>query len=124
MSKNLHLQALPQHVDRPALAAAGEMLAMGDQALVQLAGQQGDAVDASVAQSKAGLADLAAANLEQHDYIEIRSHLDGGLHRPTTFCHLQTQTNTPYPSIDRDVRTSTTALLSPVPAIPAVALIG
>ena len=39
---------LPHHVVRPALAAAGEVLAMGDQALVQLAGEQRDAVDAGV----------------------------------------------------------------------------
>ena len=39
---------LPHHVVRPALAAAGEVLAMGDQALLQLAGEQRDAVDAGV----------------------------------------------------------------------------
>ncbi len=32
----------------PAAAAVGEVLAMGDQALVQLAGEQRDAVDAGV----------------------------------------------------------------------------
>ena len=48
VSRNLHLQALPQHVVRPALAAAGEVLAMGDQALMQLTGEQRDAVDPGV----------------------------------------------------------------------------
>jgi len=35
---------LPGHVVGPALAAAGEVLAVGDQALVQLAGENRDAV--------------------------------------------------------------------------------
>jgi hypothetical protein len=39
---------LPCHVISPALAAAGEVLAMGDQALVKVAGEHRDAVDAGV----------------------------------------------------------------------------
>ena len=39
---------LTGHILRPALAAAGEVLAVGDQPLVQLAGEQGDAVHSSV----------------------------------------------------------------------------
>jgi hypothetical protein len=46
----------------PAAAAVGEVLAMGDQALVQVAGEQRDAVRARVvAEEVAGHADLAAA---------------------------------------------------------------
>ena len=42
-------------------ATAGEVLAMADQPLVELAGEQGDAVEASVvAEPMAGHADLAA----------------------------------------------------------------
>jgi hypothetical protein len=63
---------LPHHVVRPALAAAGEVLALRDQALVQLAGEQRDAVDAGVvAKPVAGHADLAAAGLEQHALVEV-----------------------------------------------------
>ena len=39
------------HVVGPALAAAGEVLAMGDQTLVQLAGEQRDAVHPCVVPS-------------------------------------------------------------------------
>jgi hypothetical protein len=39
---------LPCHVIGPTLAAAGEVLAVGDQTLVQLAGEQWDAVDTGV----------------------------------------------------------------------------
>jgi hypothetical protein len=46
----------------PAAAAVGEVLAMGDQALVQVAGEQRDAVRAGVMPEEvAGHADLAAA---------------------------------------------------------------
>jgi len=46
-----HLQRpalLPGHVVGPALAAAGELLAMGNQPLVQLAGEHRDAVHPGV----------------------------------------------------------------------------
>ena len=46
---------------RPALTAANQVLAIADQALVHLAGEQGDAVEASVvAEPMAGHAHLAA----------------------------------------------------------------
>jgi hypothetical protein len=49
----------------PALAAVGEVIAVADQALVELAGEQGDAVDASVvAEPVAGDAHLAATATE------------------------------------------------------------
>ena len=52
---------LAGHVIGPALTAANQVLAIADQALVQLAGEQGDAVEASVvAEPIAGHADLAA----------------------------------------------------------------
>ena len=63
---------LPCHVIGPALAAADKVLAVGDQALVQLAGQQWDAVRPGViTEPMAGHADLAAAGLEQHALIEV-----------------------------------------------------
>jgi len=52
---------------------------MGDQALVQLAGEHRDAVHPGVMPKPvAGHADLAAAGLEQHVLIEIRPLLDRG----------------------------------------------
>jgi len=55
----------------PAAAAVGEVLAMGDQALVQVAGEQRDAVGAwVVAEEMAGYADLAAAAGAQHGLIQ------------------------------------------------------
>jgi len=42
------MQALPQQVVRPTLPADGEVLAIGDQALIELTGEQRDAVDAGV----------------------------------------------------------------------------
>ena len=57
----------------PAAAAVGEVLAMGNQALVQVAGEQGDALGPWVMPEKmAGHADLAGAVLEQHSLIEVR----------------------------------------------------
>jgi len=57
----------------PAAAAVGEVLAVGDQALMQVAGEQRDAVGAGVmSEEMAGHADLAAAVLEQHGLIEVR----------------------------------------------------
>jgi hypothetical protein len=56
----------PGHVISPTLAAAGQVLAMGDQPLVQLAGEHRDAVHPGVVpEPVAGHADLAAAGLEQ-----------------------------------------------------------
>ena len=58
------------HVVGPALAAAGEVLAMGDQALVQLAGEQRDAVHTRlVLEPVASHADLAAPGLHQHPLV-------------------------------------------------------
>jgi len=55
----------------PTLAAAGEVLAMGDQPLVQLTGAHWDAVHPGVvAEPVADHADLAAAGPEQHGLIE------------------------------------------------------
>jgi hypothetical protein len=57
----------------PAAAAVGEVLAVGDQPLVQMAREQRDAVWAGVMPEEvAGHADLAAAVLEQHGLIEVR----------------------------------------------------
>lgn len=51
----------------------GEVLPVGDQALVQLTGEHGDAVRASVvAKPVTGEADLAAAGGTQHLLIEKR----------------------------------------------------
>jgi len=59
------------HVVGPALAAAGEVLAVGDQALVQLAGQQRDAVHPRmVLKPVAGHADLAAPGGHQNLLIQ------------------------------------------------------
>ena len=68
----------------PAAAAVGEVLAMGDQPLVQVAGEQRDAVGARVvAEKMAGHADLAAAAGAEHVLIEPGPVLDrlvaGGL---------------------------------------------
>ena len=52
---------------------------MGDQALVQLAGEHRDAVHSRVVpEPVAGHADLAAAGLEQHLLIEVGPLLDRG----------------------------------------------
>ena len=51
---------------------------MGDQALVQVAGEQGDAVRAGVvAEQVAGHADLAAATGAEHVLIELGPVFDG-----------------------------------------------
>jgi len=58
-------------VFRPAAAAVGEVLAMGDQALLQLAGKQRDAVRPRVMPEEvAGHADLAAPAGGEHLLIE------------------------------------------------------
>jgi hypothetical protein len=66
----------------PTAAAGGEVLAMGDQALVQVAGEQRDAVGARVVPEEvAGHADLTAAAGAEHVLIEPRplfNHLDAG----------------------------------------------
>jgi antitoxin (DNA-binding transcriptional repressor) of toxin-antitoxin stability system len=63
----------------PTLAAADEVLAMGDQPLVQLAGEHRDAVHPGVvSEPVAGHADLAATGLEQHSLIELGPLLDRG----------------------------------------------
>ena len=52
---------------------------LGQQSLVQLAGEHRDAVHPGVMpEPVAGHADLAAAGLEQHAFIEIRPVLDWG----------------------------------------------
>ena len=68
----------------PAAAAMGEVLTVGDQALVQVAGEQRDAVGARVVPEEvAGHADLAAPAGAEHVLIEPRPVLDrinaGGL---------------------------------------------
>jgi len=61
----------------PAAAAVGEVLAMGDQPLVQVAGEQRDAVGARVVpEEMAGHADLAAAAGAEHVLIEPGLVLD------------------------------------------------
>ena len=71
---------LTHHVVSPALAAAGQVLAMGDQTLLQLAGEHRDAVHPGmVPKPMAGHADLAAAGLAQHRLIEVMPLLDRGL---------------------------------------------
>jgi hypothetical protein len=70
---------LPGHVIGPALAAAGQVLAMGEQALVQLASEHRDAVHSRVVPKPvAGHADLAAAGFEQGALIEVGPLLDRG----------------------------------------------
>jgi hypothetical protein len=55
----------------PAAAAVAEVLAVGNQALMQVAGEQRDAVGAGVvAEEMAGHADLAAAGGAQHVLIK------------------------------------------------------
>ena len=78
---------LAVHRVGPALATAGEVLAVGDQALMQLAGEQRDAADAGlVAEPVAGHADLAAAACSQHPLIEVgpavAARADAGIRRP------------------------------------------
>jgi len=68
----------------PATAAVDEVLAMGDHALVQVAGEQRDAVGARVMpEEMAGHADLAATAGAEHVLIEPGPVLDrinaGGL---------------------------------------------
>ena len=70
---------LADHVVSPALAAAGEVLAVGDQALVEVTGEHRDAVHARVvSEPVTGHADLAAAGLEQGALIEVGPVFDQG----------------------------------------------
>jgi len=76
--------AVAVQILRPALAAAGEVVAMGDQPLVLLAGEQGDGVGAwVVAEELAGHANLMAAAGAEHLLIQPGPVLDrlvaGGL---------------------------------------------
>ena len=73
-SGNLRCPApLVGHVIGPALAAAGEVLPLGQQAAMQLAGEQRHARRAGVvAEPVAGHADLAAAAGAEHALIEER----------------------------------------------------
>ena len=65
------------HVVGPALAAAGEVLAVGDQALVQLACEQRDAVHPRmVLKPVAGHADLAAPCRHQNLLVQERPLLN------------------------------------------------
>ena len=71
-----------RHVIGPTLAAAGEVLPMGQQTLVQLAGEQGDAIHPGVvAEEGAGEADLVAAAGLQHHLIEVGPLLGAALGR-------------------------------------------
>ena len=57
----------------PAAAPVGEVLAVGDQPPMQVAGEQGDALGPwLMPEEVAGHADLTAAVLEQHGLIEVR----------------------------------------------------
>jgi len=63
---------LASHVVGPALAAANQVLTLGNQALVQLAGEQWDALGPGVVPEPVAVhADLAAAAGAQHVLIEI-----------------------------------------------------
>jgi hypothetical protein len=56
------------------------MLAMGDQPLVQLAGEHLDAVHPGVVpKPMAGHADLATAGFQQHNLIKVGPRLDRGI---------------------------------------------
>jgi hypothetical protein len=60
------------------LAAVGEVVAVADQALMKLTGEQGDAVDASVvAEPVAGDAHLSATATQQHLPIEVGPGVNG-----------------------------------------------
>jgi hypothetical protein len=68
--------ALAGHVIGPALAAIQQVIALGNQSLVQLAGEQGNALRSGVMpEPMAGHADLAAATGAQHVFIEVRPRL-------------------------------------------------
>ena len=77
-SRHLRLPVPPAaQVLHPTAAAAGEVLTMGDQALVQVAGQQWDAGGTRVMpEEMAGHADLVAAAGAEHFLIEPGPVLD------------------------------------------------
>ncbi|MFZ4805598.1 MAG: hypothetical protein ACOYLI_13180 [Synechococcus lacustris] len=63
---------LPRHIFCPAQAATGEVLTVGNQALVQLTGEHWNAVrPGMVTKPVAGHADLAATTGHQHLTIEV-----------------------------------------------------
>jgi len=75
---------MAEQVFCPAAAAMGEVLAMGDQPLVQVAGEQRDAVGSGVVpEEMAGHADLATAAGAEHVLVQPGPVLDrlvaGGL---------------------------------------------
>jgi hypothetical protein len=68
---------LPVQILRPAAAPVGEVLAMGNQALVQVAGEQRDAVGSGVVpEEMAGHTNLAAPAGAEHVLIEPGPILD------------------------------------------------
>lgn len=70
--------ALAVQVLRPPLTAMGDVLTVGDQPLVQVAGEQGDAAGGGmVAAEMTGETDPPAAAGDQHGLIEPRPILDG-----------------------------------------------
>jgi hypothetical protein len=82
----------------PTLTAVSEVLALSHQSLVQLAGEQRDAVRAGVvAKPVTGHADLAAAAGAQHGLIEIGPGLDGRLNGPGILRNGPAQTKTYAP---------------------------
>ena len=67
---------LAGHVVGPALAAADQVLALGKQPLVQLTGEQRDALGSGVmSEPVARHADLSAPARAQHALIEVRPGL-------------------------------------------------
>ena len=71
---------LTGHVIGPALAAAGQVFSMGDQTLVQLAGEHRNAVHPGVApEPVAGHAGLAAADGDQNLLVEVGPNIDWDL---------------------------------------------
>ena len=69
---------LAHQVLGPTVTAAGEVFPLGDQPLVELAGEQGDAVGARMmAKPMAGEADLSTAAGTQHALVEVRPVLNG-----------------------------------------------
>ena len=77
MDRSAGLPFRTHHGVGPTLAATGEVLAMGNQALVQLAGEHGDAAHPGVVpEPVTGHADLSAAAPEQRGLIKVRPLLN------------------------------------------------
>ncbi len=77
MDRSAGLPFRTHHGVGPTLAATGEVLAMGDQALVQLTDEHGDAAHPGVVpEPVAAHADLSAAAPEQHGLIKERPLLN------------------------------------------------